>query len=211
VRPVAAWCLSRGFLPRRDRALPAGVLPDVYPWPAFWPRSHAPFRLVVPMCDARGVVRSMHGRLPSSDQRDLGRGKTRWPAERRCSRLLFASPSARRFLRGEGPDPRLVFIAEGVTSFLAATSHAPDDVVVLAADNGGFPALADTVLPRLRVPVIAAPDCHDPDGTGDRYWREIRRAIPRARRLDLPGRMDVADLLHPRAMCSFDDLMAMTP
>lgn len=202
-RAAARWCLARGFRPRRDQPLPAAILPDVYPWPEFWPRSFRPFRLVVPMCDAAGLIRGMHGRVPSTE---TPTGKTRWPAGRRCSRLLFASPAGRAFLRG-GPAPARILLVEGMTSFLSASSHADPDTLVLGADNGGFPAFGDSRVRDFDGPVFAAPDCHDPDGTGDRYWREIKRGVPRAVRLDLPGRLDVADLLNGR--CSFQDLLTM--
>ena len=191
------WFRERGW----NRRLPAGILPDLYRWPAWW--RFREWRLVVSMVTPDGAVASMHGRVPG---RDTPKGKTRWPFSCRSKGLLFASPLARQMLRGATSPPR-VLVVEGVTSYLSACCWAPPDVAVLGADNGGWPALAQA---RITGEVWMAPDCGDPDRTGERYWMEGKRAVPRARRVLLPGRMDVADLLHPRARCSFEDLLTMT-
>lgn len=205
-RPAAAvaelhsWYASRGW----NRRLPAGVLPDVYPWPEWWQGLRG-WKLVVPMVDTAGAIVSLHGRWPAIDS---PHGKTRWPKGRRAGGLLFADPwRARPLLRGVNRGVERVLVVEGVTSYLSACCHMPPDVAVLGADNGGFPALAR--LP-FSLPTWIATDCGDPDGTGDRYWREAKRAVPHAQRVLLPGRMDVADLLHPAVGCTFQDLFEMT-
>lgn len=200
VRELHPWFHSRGWTHR----LPAGVLPDLDIYPAFWP--HRQHRLLVPCVSPTGQIVSVHGRIPSQD---APTGKTRWPYRCASKPLFFADPwVARPMLRGE-LTPRRILIVEGVTSYLSAACRADRDTAVIGADNGSFPFLAQTVIPSLNVPVYAAPDCNDPDGTGDRYWREIVGAVPRARRVLLPGRMDTADLLHPRSRCLVDDLMEM--
>lgn len=194
------WFRSRGW----TRRLPAGVLPDLDIYPAFWP--HRAHRLLVPCVSTTGEIVSMHGRIPS---KDAPQGKTRWPYRCASKPLFFADPwVGRPMLRGE-ITPRRILIVEGVTSYLSACCHAPADTAIIGADNGSFPFLAETVIPRLDAPVYAAPDCNDPDRTGDRYWREIKRAVPRARRLCLPGRMDVADLLAYGKRCTMEDLVGM--
>lgn len=202
-RPMEApelhpWFAARGW----TRRLPAGVLPDVYGWPGFWPEHMRGFKLVVPMVTPDGRVTSMHGRWPSTV---APWGKTRWPKERRATGLLFSDPwVGRPYLQG-GRRPDRVLVTEGITSFLSACCRTVPGTAVIGADNGGFGAL-----PKMTgVSVFVATDCGDADGTGDRYWREAKARIPHARRVLLPGKMDVADILHPNARCSFDDLLTM--
>ena len=194
-----AWFHERGW----TRRLPAAVLPDLYRWPKFWPFRE--YRLVVSLVDASGKIVSMHGRYPSATVPN-NMGKTRWPAGCRSRGAFFADPRvARPWLRG-GPAPVAVLVTEGITSYLSAACAVPKGWAVLGADNGSFPLLP---VPDRTIPTFVATDCNDPDKTGDRYWREAKRRIPHARRLSLPGRMDVSDLLHPKSRCSFADLIGM--
>lgn len=181
VPAVAEWCRGRGL----DVAgLPAGVLPDVYPWPPWWPWGARSWRLVVAACDARGVVRSLHARA-SPDPGD-GAPKTRWPRGCRCTGLLFASPAARAWLRGAAPAPARLLVAEGITDYLAATQTArrAPGTLVLGAASGGFGALAEAPIPRATRVLVAT----DPDAAGDRYAAQVLAAIPRhdVRRVRLP-------------------------
>lgn len=193
------WFRSRGW----TRRLPAGILPDLYRWPKFWPFRE--YKLVVSMVDATGRVVSMHGRYPGANPPE-NMGKTRWPFGCRSKGVFFADPVVcRPWLRG-GPAPVGVLVTEGVTSYLSAACAAPAGWAILGADNGSFPLLP--IIDR-SIPTFIATDRYDPDGTGDRYWREAKGRIPHACRILLPGRMDVADLLHPKSHCSFADLIAM--
>ena len=183
--PVARWCQGRGFDPSR---VPAAVLPDRYDWPAWWPYGGRPWRLVVGMVDAKGVLTSMHGRATEE-----ARGKTRWPLDRRATGLLFADPLyARPMLRGAGEDVRRVLVVEGITDYLAAASRWSEGTAVVGACSGGFAALGAARLPG--VPVYVATDS---DTAGQRYAAEVERALPRAdlRRVVLPSGADVADYL----------------
>lgn len=165
VPDVQEWCRGRGF----GGAVPAAVLPDVYPWPAWWPFRGRPWRLVVSMVDASGAVRSMHGRATE----ETDRGKTRWPLERRAGGLLFADPrTARPMLTGKGEASRIV-VVEGITDYLAVASRAPAGTAVLGACSGGFAALGQARITAGAVVYAAT----DPDAAGERYAGEIAAAF----------------------------------
>lgn len=186
--PVARWCQSRGFDPAH---VPAAVLPDRYDWPAWWPYGARPWRLVVSMVDARGVVTSMHGRATENTDR----GKTRWPLERRAAGLLFADSPGRRLLRGaECPEIQRVLVVEGITDYLAAASRRHPETAVLGACSGGFAALS--ALPDVWGGVVYV--ATDSDQAGQRYAAEVERAVGLLvdlRRVVLPSGVDVADYL----------------
>lgn len=169
VPEVRAWCDGRGFAP----GIPAAVLPDVFPWPAWWPFRGRPWRLMVSAVDSRGSVRSLHARATE----DTDRGKTRWPYGTKSRGLLFADPKvARPMLRGQPVTCRRLYVTEGITSYLAlAGTVGPMDGVIGAA-NGGFGALAEARIPR-SVQVAVATDEGDKDGTGDRYAAEVQVAL----------------------------------
>jgi len=183
---VAEWCMGRGF---STATIPAAVLPSHHPWPAWWPYRGSPWRLVCSMVDARGVIRSMHGRATEATER----GKTRWPFETRATGLLFADPwIARPMLRGIDVQVERVVVVEGITDYLALSCRQPSGTAVIGACSGGFGALAVARLPG--VPVYIATDG---DAAGQRYAAEVERALPGAdlRRVVLPAGMDVADVL----------------
>lgn len=192
------WLNSRGLTVN----VPVGVLPDVYPWPRWW--QHREHVLVCSMVDAKGRVVTMHGRYPGSTPM----GKTRWPSGCRASPCFFANAAARAMLRGAASPSRTV-VLEGMTDFLVAACRAPEGVAVMGAENGSWAALGSC---RITGDVALAPDCHDKDATGDRYWREGKAALPRAERLLLPGdaehRWDVGDVLGNR-WARFEDLWTM--
>lgn len=170
VPEVAAWVAGRGMDPA---LVPAAVLPDVAPWPPWWPFRGRPWRLVVSAVDALGVPRSIHARATE----DTDRGKTRWPLERRCQGLVFADPRvARPMLQGLARPARVV-VCEGVTDYLAAAQHATTDrggLAVLGAASGGFAALRDAAVPADAVVYAWT----DHDAAGDRYAAEIVAALP---------------------------------
>lgn len=169
VGEVEAWCASRGIVGRVYGA----VLPDVHRWPEWWPYRARPWRLVVPMVDALGVVTSMHGRA-TEDAGD--RGKTRCPYERRGDGLFFADPVVGRpMLRGEA-NPAEVVVVEGITDYLAAARHATTEgggLAVLGGISGSFGAMAQTAIPRSATVYAWV----DGDAAGDRYVAEIGRAL----------------------------------
>ncbi len=169
VPEVRAWCDERGIVGRVHGA----VLPDVHRWPAWWPYRARPWRLVVPMVDALGKVASMHGRATEDDG---GRGKTRCPYERRGDGLFFADPLiGRAMLRGEA-EPARVVVVEGVTDYLSAARYAtagPGGTAVLGGISGSFGAMAQARIPKAATVYAWT----DPDEAGDRYAREIARAL----------------------------------
>lgn len=184
-RPAAAFWARRRF----GSAYPAAVLPDVFPWPAWWPFRGAPWSLVVSMVDATGAVRSLHARHVEAVA--VEGGKTRWPFERNAKRLLFADPMVGRpMLRGEATDVRRVLVVEGITDYLAAASRPSPGLAVLGACSGGFGALSEIRIPSDAV-VFAATDT---DPAGDRYAAEIAHAlrgkVHDIRRLRLPSPQD---------------------
>lgn len=169
VPEVAGWCERRGIVGRVHGA----VLPDVHRWPTWWPYRARPWRLVVPMVDALGVVTSMHGRATEDDG---GRGKTRCPYDRRGDGLFFADPVVGRpMLRGKARPARVV-VVEGITDYLAAARHATVDgggTAVLGGISGSFGAMAQAAIPA-GATVYAWTDA---DEAGDRYASEILRAL----------------------------------
>ena len=169
VREVKAWCEARGIVGRVHGA----VLPDVHPWPAWWPFRARPWRLVCPMVDAMGAVTSIHARATEDEG---GRGKTRCPFERRGDGLFFADPLvARPMLRAQATPARVV-VVEGITDYLAAARHATQDnggTAVLGGISGSFGAMAQACIPEAAT-VYAWTDA---DEAGDRYATEIARAL----------------------------------
>jgi len=169
VPDVAGWCERRGITGRVHGA----VLPDVHRWPAWWPFRARPWRLIVPMVDALGVVTSMHGRATEDDE---GRGKTRCPYDRRGDGLFFADPVVGRpMLRGKA-NPARVVVVEGITDYLSAARYATADgggTAVLGGISGSFGAMAQARIPA-GATVYAWTDA---DEAGDRYAREIGRAL----------------------------------
>ena len=190
-RPVPTSHAAYGFWGRRSfgPSYPAAVLPDVFPWPAWWPFRGAPWSLVVSMVDAAGSVRSIHARHVEAVP--VEGGKTRWPFERNAKRLLFADPIlARPMLRGADVDVRRVLVVEGITDYLAAASRPSAGLAILGACSGGFGALSEVRIPSSAVVYAAT----DPDSAGDRYADEIAHAlrgkVADIRRLRLPPAQD---------------------
>lgn len=165
VPDVRAYCDQRGF----GADVPARVIPDVFPWPKWWPHRPRVWRLAVSAVDAKGVIRSMHARatIPTDA------GKTRWPEGCRADRLLFADPwTARPMLTG-ACKPGRVIILEGITDYLAYASRRLPDLAVLGATSGGFPALADAAIPSNARIYLATDD----DDAGNRYAEQVAEAL----------------------------------
>lgn len=169
VPEVGAWLEARGIVGRVHGA----VLPDVHPWPAWWPYRARPWRLVAPMVDALGTVASVHGRATEDEG---GRGKTRCPFERRGDGLFFADPLVGRpMLRGEASPARVV-VVEGITDYLSAARYATADgggTAVLGGISGSFGAMAQARI----TPGATVYAWTDADDAGDRYAKEIARAL----------------------------------
>ncbi len=173
------------------------------PWPAWWPAGRArAWRLLVPAFDARGLLTSLHARAVTPVVNDKGEPLPRqlWPGSRSgirydASGLFFADPIALAMMRGEVVDGlHTLLICEGLTDWLAAAAwcrvHGRDDVAMIGGVAGSFPALTGVAVPE-GVRVLAAVDA---DPAGDRYFAQIRHALPNAalQRLRLP--QDEGDL-----------------
>jgi hypothetical protein len=173
-RPVSTSRAAMAFWVRRrfGAAYPAAVLPDVFPWPRWWPFRGAPWSLVVSMVDASGEVRSIHARHVEAVA--VEGGKTRWPFERNAKRLLFADPVlARPMLRGVDVPVRRLLVVEGITDYLAAASRPSPGLAVVGACSGGFGALSSIRVPSGVVAFVAT----DSDAAGNRYASEIAHAL----------------------------------
>lgn len=173
-RPVPTSKAATAFWARRGfgSVYPAAVLPDVFPWPRWWPFRGAPWSLVVSMVDAAGTVQSIHARHVESIP--VEGGKTRWPFERNARRLLFADPVlARPMLRGQPVDVRRILVVEGITDYLAAASRPSPGLAIVGACSGGFGALSSIRVP----PGVTAFVATDHDTTGNRYADEVAHAL----------------------------------
>jgi hypothetical protein len=174
---------------RFGAAYPAAVLPDVYPWPSWWPFRGAPWSLVTAMVDAAGRIRSVHAR--HTEHVPVEMGKTRWPYDRNATRLLFADPAlARPMLRGAPVEVRRIVVVEGITDYLAMASRRAPGLAILGACSGGFGALSAAAVTPSAIAYIAT----DTDPAGNRYADEIAHAlrgkVADIRRLRLPSPMD---------------------
>ena len=140
-------------------------------WLQFW-------RLLCPLVDAGGYVRSLRGRHLAHDAADLGsRPKTVAPTGYATRGLCYADPVARAYLRGQRPGPSRWIIAEGEWDFLAWATNLEDqedrgDYGILGVISGSWSASwTDKILTRgaevwLRL---------DPDQAGDAYALQIER------------------------------------
>lgn len=158
--------------------------PEVGAWPAWWPAGRAwTWRLVVRAYEADGTLGSLHGRATCPPR--PGQSKTLWPGpsaegERHTAgRLLFACPAALRLLRGDAADIHTVLICEGLTDWLAAAAdcveHRREDWAVLGGTSGSFPALGGVRWGSRPIRIVALVDR---DYAGDRYFAQIRNALP---------------------------------
>lgn len=196
---VSAYLESRGTDPVTvaDRVL-AVALPDAAELPTWARIGGRPWtalghRLLVPLYDAGGAVRSVLARRVTSGSSP----KTLPPAGFGRAGLVMACPFAREVLRlGARPEwwpdegPRLrVIVAEGDSDFLAVAvgrssrerwadgdEHAP---AVIGIQSGAWTDEIGARMPSGAEIVIAT----DSDDAGDRYAASIGRALaPRVRR-----------------------------
>ena len=171
---VVAWLRSRRLdASTRARARIAArtsraLVPDGYP-------------LVVPLCDAAGVTRSVHCRR--ADERAP---KTRSPTGYDVRGLFFADAVALAMLRGTPPGAGCVIVVEGVTDYLRACSIAPPDVAVLGGISGSFAAIGALACLPPDVWVVT-----DADEAGDRYAADVAAGCPRAHRVRPPDGRDI--------------------
>ena len=155
--PEAVAFLERRKIPP---SCPARVLGDYVPswWGRQWP-------LIVPMYDACGVVRSMHGR----DITGRAPHKTAWPRGYDAVGLFFADAGGLRLLRrGEA---KRVLICEGMTDYLAASARW--DGATLGVTSGSARALRGVQWPDGAQLYIAT----DRDRAGEEYARAIGAAV----------------------------------
>ena len=160
----ARWGLRYG--PARSR-LPRWARWGALPWHA------AGYRILLPMYDACGRLRSLRARhhdLPAP-----GAPKAVSPAGCRVSGLVFANQLGVEMLRGQA-SPALVLLTEGGTDTLAASLLSPPHVprAILGVGSGAWTAdHADQIPPGAEV-VIAT----DPDEAGERYAQQIVASLP---------------------------------
>lgn len=106
--------------------------------------------------------------------------KSTWPVRVDSAGLVFARPGpTRAWMRGDRPALPRVLLCEGLTDFLAACCHFPDDVAVLGLESGSAPALA--LLDWSGRPDVR--EAFDPDDAGDRYREAAARHLPDVVRL----------------------------
>ena len=174
---VSEYLWSRGLNPvlvdcgGLARAIqPVGELPR---WARcrFGDWREAGYRIVVPMVDAGGDLRSLRGwRVTDSD------GPKRIPPfGHRASGLVMADPWALAWLRGER-EPERVVVVEGEPDFLTWSTHLNDPhTATLGIVSGSWhEELA------ARFPVGCRVDVRtDQDDAGNRYAAEIEKALRR--------------------------------
>lgn len=146
-------------------------------WGRSWSQSH---RLILPVVDHTGAVRSLRAwRLPS-DEAPEGAPKRTAPAGKALAGLVLACPVARRVLMTGALPPwgaLDVIISEGEPDFLTWAAGASDadetpraGLGVVAGAWGA--ALAARIPDGARVAIRT-----DPDAAGDRYAADIRASL----------------------------------
>lgn len=200
-RDAVAWLRSRRLAPdlvvARDlaRALAPGArCPS---WARFWgPWSSGPYRLLVPLWDAQGRLRSIHARAVTSTEADRPKAVSTSaldPADRdgtrtSCRGLVFADALGREVLeRGEPPSwwplgrPLRVVVCEGEPDYLTwATRWAEGDEaapavlgIVGGGRSGSWREDLGLRLPRGSTVIVRT----DSDPAGDQYARSIARTL----------------------------------
>jgi 5S rRNA maturation endonuclease (ribonuclease M5) len=175
---AAAWLLSMPL----DTAVVSDLgavaaLPDkavVPAWARFkgrpWPQ--AGYRLVAPLADAQGALRSVHARRTANTQTPKGLN----PAGHATRGLVLACPRARSWSSGKA-SPAKVVVAEGLRDWLVAMyrNHAKGGAaatVGIVGPGSWLQAHADRVPDGCRV-VVAT----DHDETGDKYAKRIAETL----------------------------------
>jgi hypothetical protein len=154
--PLPRWARYRG---KRDRA-------------ASW--AETGHRLVVPVFDAHGVMRSVRAWCTVKESSDPKRLP---PAGHRSSGLVMADMWARAILAGNRRAPRHVLVTEGEPDFLTwgtRFSDANEDApAVIGIMSGAWtPEIAARIPDGARVAVRT-----DPDASGRKYARQIVRSL----------------------------------
>lgn len=184
---VCRWLESRGLAPnviaRRDlaRALPLGR--ELPRWASYWgdrstrarpePWSVLGYRLIVPLYDAGGVVRSVRARAVTETAPSAPKALP--PAGHAMQGLVLADPLAAHFLAhgtwSEQSDKRLV-IAEGEPDFLTWAMRATVAVLGIAGNGQWTDGIAERVPAGTTVIVRT-----DQDDAGDLYAEIITRTL----------------------------------
>jgi hypothetical protein len=199
---VAAWLRSRAVDPALvdhlglARALPVGLTGPR--WASYRGEAKAPapwaalgYRVIVPMHDAGGELRSLRARYIGPPHEDLPKALP--PSGHGCKGLVMACPLAAIMLAIAGWPwwaERRVVITEGEPDFLtwATRGEIPRNLAVLGVGGSGqwTEALADRI-PDDAIVIIRT----DPDDAGDAYAAEIvatLRGRCRVRESDPDGR-----------------------
>ena len=169
---ISHFCARRRWWPAAvDSLKVVRALPLEHDFPAWWPATWAQsWRLAVLAFEADGRIGSIHARAI-----DEQTPKTRWPRNCEASGLFFATLLGRALLRAQKPHVEGVVLVEGLTDFIAAAlAMEGRPWAVLGATSGSFPALAKLAWPEGVRAVVAT----DQDPAGERYFREIRAALP---------------------------------
>ena len=123
---AASWVASRGLDVRRVAKLGAVVAlmkdAEVPHWARCRgrPWSQSGHRLVAPLCDSKGALRSLHARQIDAAAADMPKGTN--PAGFDVRGLVLACPRARRMLAGQEQVSK-VLITEGLPDWLTWTHH----------------------------------------------------------------------------------------
>lgn len=198
-----AFLVARGLSPARLAALGvARILPPMerHAWPAWWPGSWSrSWRVVAPLYAPGGELVGIQGR--AVDGAEL---KTMNPKGASIRGAFFADAGGLEVLRGGSG--RVVVLVEGLTDFLSAAQlvgelELGERPAVLGLVAGSAQALVSARLNVTRLNVLT-----DNDDTGERYFREVVKALPGAsgfrvklRPLEVGKRADLNDYLkkHP--------------
>lgn len=179
---TASWLLSIPL----DTALVAelgavGALPEttaVPSWARFGNRTwaRAGYRLIAPLVDTQGVVRSVHARFTANAKPPSNIPKTLNPKGYSTRGLVLASPHARCWLSGK-KTPQTVVVAEGLRDWLTQLydTHIKGKeaaVLGIVGPGGWTQSLADKIPRGCRL-VIAT----DHDSQGDKYAAAIVQTL----------------------------------
>lgn len=182
---ACAYLQARGWWPPAVAALDlVKVLPEPdFSWPAWWPWGPSGrWLLGALLYEADGSPASIQARavelpgwpLPEDEP------KARCPRGFEARELLFADHAGLALLRGEGPPPASVLLAEGLTDTLALALYARrqasqgEHLAVLGMVAGSAPALARVAWP----PGCTVIGFMDSDEAGEKYAIDALNALP---------------------------------
>jgi hypothetical protein len=190
---VAAYLASRGLDPHRiaDRDL-ARTLPHDAATPRWaWfggPWGARGYRLVLPMIDPAGSMRSLRARLIH----DAGEAKSVAPSGVRSDRLIMADATGRIMLATGEPPPWyieqfVVFVCEGEVDFWTVAAWVSDTdetpPAVLGVTSSSWCAEVAARVPEGSLVITLTDD----DEAGDRYAGTVRESL-RDRAVDVRDR-----------------------